>query len=696
MELTSAPGHTSAFDEDDFEIDVDAPLEPDFVPEAVQSEAIKLEAEFHPAVLDVHVQTADAFVSYAEQEMQALEERFMLQDEEFADAVEPPQDFRVGLQQTFSGQPSVSLKSNPIDQNRVAALEITDLMAFTEDGWNADASVRNYSAISVPPSADTVEEGYETGSVHSSGTVHGQESTSIVGGHASDQHVQLIKVLYKNLKMSLFPPLANDPTKTYFLREVYLADENMLEVFKAMKAVLGNTIDADDELELGVESLDLYLGEESVCAQSTTLRQIVDLYLQLMHQDGIDDPSPMHIRITVQAGCLKRLKELRKAADEGNGISALSGWDDDNQHATNEGGQLNENVEVDQEAQETEIAISESGLAREPGEVHEITPADLTNDGEGGVDLALGIEGEHPHTQEMVGEKASQPATAQRAPSKLTPPRPRSEISSGQENPKADNISKAVKITDDDLIDYDDDDEDVLNEYRARQSLTSQAAGLVIASTETDEHAPIAQADTAGLEAGTFEDDILGENGADALTADVIAAHGASASGSKGNTQHDGVPHQADKPPAAMHSNPPTGENPRDDLSDVIDYDSDEPIADPHPPRPESEGPKTNLPAYSDSIDDDFLLSEADDADPSPSVAAPRHARPTVLPLDEDDNWDELNDDLEEDTESTPKGKLPVGDPITGSAFSSKRSRDEHEEHEMKEQSRQDKRFKSQ
>lgn len=72
-----------------------------------------------------------------------------------------------------------------------------------------------------------------------------------------------ITVLYQETEMSLFPPTVDDAAETYFLQDESLADLSISELFKAMRLVLADTVSDDDELELGMDVLDLYLTEVS-------------------------------------------------------------------------------------------------------------------------------------------------------------------------------------------------------------------------------------------------------------------------------------------------------------------------------------------------------------------------------------------------------------------------------------------------
>ncbi|KAI9791373.1 MAG: hypothetical protein M1816_003940 [Peltula sp. TS41687] len=156
------------------------------------------------------------------------------------------------------------------------------------------------------------------------------EDTSPTQDHGP--HLHPITVLYQEMEMSLFPRRADKAARgkrTYFLKEESLADASTRELFQAMRLVLGGTVSEDDELELGVDLLDLYLTEGSSYTAQTTLSQVLDLYLALHQHDGVENPEPLYITLTVRASCGKRIKELTAAVEEGKGISQLSLWDDE-------------------------------------------------------------------------------------------------------------------------------------------------------------------------------------------------------------------------------------------------------------------------------------------------------------------------------------------------------------------------------
>lgn len=72
-----------------------------------------------------------------------------------------------------------------------------------------------------------------------------------------------VRLFYEETDMSLFPPTSDTETETYFLHDESLMHSSISDLFKAMRSVLADTVDEDDELELVMDSLGLCLSEAS-------------------------------------------------------------------------------------------------------------------------------------------------------------------------------------------------------------------------------------------------------------------------------------------------------------------------------------------------------------------------------------------------------------------------------------------------
>lgn len=70
-----------------------------------------------------------------------------------------------------------------------------------------------------------------------------------------------IKVIYQETEISLFPPMEDDPTETYFLEDTGLAHEPIRNLFHACRLVLNDHIGEDEELVLEIDCLNLHLSQ---------------------------------------------------------------------------------------------------------------------------------------------------------------------------------------------------------------------------------------------------------------------------------------------------------------------------------------------------------------------------------------------------------------------------------------------------
>ncbi|KAI9783372.1 MAG: hypothetical protein M1839_003907 [Geoglossum umbratile] len=149
--------------------------------------------------------------------------------------------------------------------------------------------------------------------------------------HSGVAHIHPVVVIYEGNEISLFPPSKNDTSDTFFLPDESLARTNICDLFEAIRSVLAGSISEDDELDMTVDGLGLELSEDSIHARTTTLSQIVDLHVQLSHQDGIDEPDPLYVALTTKVRFSKRFNDIASAAAEGQGISQLPFWHNEGQ-----------------------------------------------------------------------------------------------------------------------------------------------------------------------------------------------------------------------------------------------------------------------------------------------------------------------------------------------------------------------------
>jgi len=59
-----------------------------------------------------------------------------------------------------------------------------------------------------------------------------------------------------------------------------------------------------------------------------TLSQIVELYLQLCHNDGVDEPEPLYLTLSTKLTLPSEISNLFAAANEGKGLSHIHSWEE--------------------------------------------------------------------------------------------------------------------------------------------------------------------------------------------------------------------------------------------------------------------------------------------------------------------------------------------------------------------------------
>ncbi|KAM5435466.1 hypothetical protein McanMca71_005258 [Microsporum canis] len=135
-----------------------------------------------------------------------------------------------------------------------------------------------------------------------------------------------VQVLYQDSEISLFPPKQDDLSETYFLEDEALAHEPIGDLLSACRVVLGDHMGTEEELYMEIECLGLHLTETT--RSPISLSQIVQVYLNLSHNDGDTNPGPLYISITTQPTFTKSFTALSDAAQAGKGLSHVGKWDE--------------------------------------------------------------------------------------------------------------------------------------------------------------------------------------------------------------------------------------------------------------------------------------------------------------------------------------------------------------------------------
>lgn len=68
--------------------------------------------------------------------------------------------------------------------------------------------------------------------------------------------------------------------------------------------------------------------QDSTHISKVTLHQIIDVYLRLCHNDGIESPEPLYLTLSTKSTISAEVSNLLLAASEGKGLSEINLWDD--------------------------------------------------------------------------------------------------------------------------------------------------------------------------------------------------------------------------------------------------------------------------------------------------------------------------------------------------------------------------------
>ena len=172
-------------------------------------------------------------------------------------------------------------------------------------------------------------------------------STRLNSPQPVPSRVHPVVVVYQNTEISLFPPAEQnqESSQTFFLQDEKLAGQSISKLLEACRIVLDESIGEEDELEIRIEELGLFINEvrHPACSRSllayvfflqgaveshtTTLTQIIDTYLQLQRQDGFDNPGPLYLTLSTRINFSYRFASLVTAAAQGKGLSQLHIWE---------------------------------------------------------------------------------------------------------------------------------------------------------------------------------------------------------------------------------------------------------------------------------------------------------------------------------------------------------------------------------
>ena len=173
---------------------------------------------------------------------------------------------------------------------------------------------------------------------------HLEEASTAPGQSSSENLASLfpVVVIYQDSEISLFPPVDQDEehSATYFLQDDRVAGEPIRNLLGAFRSILGESISKQDELVISIDDLGLHFSEVSLSyayrskfatdflqftteSSDVTLLQLIDVYINLQHNDGLENPPPVYMNLITKTAFSHRFHFLRNAVIEGKGLSQV-------------------------------------------------------------------------------------------------------------------------------------------------------------------------------------------------------------------------------------------------------------------------------------------------------------------------------------------------------------------------------------
>ena len=178
-----------------------------------------------------------------------------------------------------SNTPKADLETNAIDQAE------TDTIHEGGDSLETVAAERNVPNSSTDSALPGVTEPNMGGALQPDEDPRSHTSLDHVDASQNDQSTRLdspqpvpsrvhpVVVVYQNNEISLFPPAEQnlESSQTFFLQDEKLAGQSISKLLEACRIVLDESIGEEDELEIRIEELGLFISEVRHPARSRSL-----------------------------------------------------------------------------------------------------------------------------------------------------------------------------------------------------------------------------------------------------------------------------------------------------------------------------------------------------------------------------------------------------------------------------------------
>lgn len=140
-----------------------------------------------------------------------------------------------------------------------------------------------------------------------------------------------VTVSYQGQEYFLFAESPDEDPNTYFLDDVDLIHQSLSQFLSSVRDVISSEVVPSQEIFLQVDGLGLEFGESTtaVFLDETTFAQIIEVNKRLVQHDGGSQSPELYIYLSVRSHPLRRLEDLVKGADAGQGLSDFEKYYED-------------------------------------------------------------------------------------------------------------------------------------------------------------------------------------------------------------------------------------------------------------------------------------------------------------------------------------------------------------------------------
>ena len=145
--------------------------------------------------------------------------------------------------------------------------------------------------------------------------------TALEDDSVEDKHPIIVE--FNGQRLSLFVPLSDEESDTFLLSDYSLIEQDLSALMHACRSVLGADIESDEDLVLSIPVFGLQIAERTEEATTTSLAQLRDMFIHLSHNDGQENPEPLHLGLSTRLKAAARLDALRAMIEQGKGLKDL-------------------------------------------------------------------------------------------------------------------------------------------------------------------------------------------------------------------------------------------------------------------------------------------------------------------------------------------------------------------------------------